>query len=380
MTSNPDKKPPVGEFANLAGPQSEQLLQKILDSLPVGVWLVNSKGHIAVGNPAGVEIWGGAKYVGLEEYGIYQGWWPDSGLKLNPEEWSAARAVTKGETVLNQVVEIETFDGKRKTISNSAVPLIDPSGRIQGAIVVVQDVTDRARYEKALHYGHQLLEASRTELRTLSRRFEERVEEERKTISAELRDQLAQTLIGVKMALASMAENEMPAERLRDRARELSVFVDDTIQSIKELTLGLRPFLLDHVGLVAALESQAQLFQQRTGISCVCELPQEDPLRSDPITSMSVFRILEEALANVEKHAQATELVLSFRTAGQQACLEIRDNGTGIPTDALLAPESLGLAGMRERANSLGGELRIDTSPQSGTRIMVCLPLAAAKQ
>jgi PAS domain S-box-containing protein len=375
MTFDSDKKNPDLTFVRQFIPEAEQLLQKILNSLPVGVWLVDSDGRIVMANPAGIEIWGEARYVGLDEYHIYRGWWPDTGVALMREEWSAARAVTKGESVLNQLVEIETFDGKNKTITNSAVPLTDASGRVRGAIVVAQDVTERARSEKALEYGNQLLEASRTELRTLSRRFEERVEEERKTVVAELRDQLAETLIGVKMALSSMAEREMPADKLRERARELSSFVDDTIQSIKLLTFGMRPFLLDHLGLLAALESQAQSFQERTHIHCRCELPAEDPGPFDPISSISIFRILEEALNNIEKHAEATEIVLSFRIEADRAYLEIQDNGKGIPADALLAPESLGLAGMRERANSLGGELRIETGPGAGTRLVVCLPL-----
>ena len=122
---------------------SESLLSQVLDTLPVGVWIQDATGRITKGNQAGVNIWSGARYVGPENFGEYQGWWTETGERIAPEEWAAARTITRGETCLNEHVTIQCFDGMRKDILNSAVPLRDVAGRIVGGIIVNEDVTDR---------------------------------------------------------------------------------------------------------------------------------------------------------------------------------------------------------------------------------------------
>lgn len=129
---------------------NRQLLQKILDVLPVGVWILDARGRIVHGNPAGRKIWAGARYVGIERFGEYQGWWLATGKRIKPQEWAAARAITKGEVSLGEEVRIRCFDGARKVIVNSAAPLRDAGRRIIGAIIVNQDITQRKRAEARL--------------------------------------------------------------------------------------------------------------------------------------------------------------------------------------------------------------------------------------
>ncbi len=117
-------------------------LDRVLDTLPVGVWIIDAEGRIVSGNPAGTAIWGGARMVGVEEYGQYRGWWADSGRPIAAEEWAAARAIRHGETSVGELIEIEAFDGKRRTILHSAAPIRDEKGRLLGAVVVNQDVTE----------------------------------------------------------------------------------------------------------------------------------------------------------------------------------------------------------------------------------------------
>jgi len=138
--------------------EQEALLRNILEILPVGVWIQDKDGQIVSGNEAGQRIWAGARYVGIDRFGQYKGWWADTGKPIEPEEWAAARAITKGETSLDEVVNIECFDGTRKTILNSAVPIRDANQTIKGAIIVNQDVTERVQ-------AYQLLE-QRVEERT----------------------------------------------------------------------------------------------------------------------------------------------------------------------------------------------------------------------
>ncbi|HWQ95344.1 MAG TPA: diguanylate cyclase, partial [Gammaproteobacteria bacterium] len=128
----------------------ESLLQTVLETLPVGVWLIDAKGLVTHGNQAVQSIWEGRRYIGIEQYHEYKGWWADTGKRINAEEWAAARAVTRGETSLNEVINIECFDGSRKTILNSAVPIRDAAQNIIGAVIVNQDITERRQTEERL--------------------------------------------------------------------------------------------------------------------------------------------------------------------------------------------------------------------------------------
>ncbi|MDC4226298.1 MAG: MEDS domain-containing protein [Candidatus Manganitrophus sp.] len=135
----------------------EKRLADIVNTLPVGVWVTDETGNIILSNQAGREIWAGAKYVGIEQYGEYKGWWAETGERIGPEEWAAVGAVQRGESSLNEVIDIESFDGKRKTILNSAVPLFDEGRRIIGALVVNQDITEQRKAEQAIRRSEQHL-------------------------------------------------------------------------------------------------------------------------------------------------------------------------------------------------------------------------------
>jgi len=140
----------------------EQLLRLVLDSLPVGVWVTDKQGKIVSGNPEGLRIWAGSRYVGTDQYGEYKGWWADTGKPIAADEWALARAIRHGETSLNEVIDIECFDGARKTILNSAVPIRADGNEIAGAIVVNQDITERKRAEETLRASEaRLKEAQR---------------------------------------------------------------------------------------------------------------------------------------------------------------------------------------------------------------------------
>jgi len=130
--------------------EQEAMLRTVLETLPVGVWIVDAKGTILHGNQAGQRVWSGARYVGIEQYGEYKGWWADTGKSIEPQEWAAARAVTRGETSLDEEIAIESFDGTRKTILHAAVPLRDTNQQITGAVIINQDISARKEAEHAL--------------------------------------------------------------------------------------------------------------------------------------------------------------------------------------------------------------------------------------
>ena len=145
-----------GEIVERA--RAEALLTSVMKLLPVGVWIMNAEGRIIFGNDAGQQIWAGAHYVGVEQFGEYKGWWLGSKKLIEPHEWAAARAIEKGETSIEEEIEIECFDGTHKIILNSALPLRRDDGSISGAIVVNQDITERKQTEDLLKRHKQVLD------------------------------------------------------------------------------------------------------------------------------------------------------------------------------------------------------------------------------
>jgi PAS domain S-box-containing protein len=138
--------------------RSEAVLNNLLESLPVGVWITDRDGRLVHGNQATRQIWAGVRYAVVDHYGEIKGWWMESGERIEPEEWAAARAVSREETSLNEEIEIECFDGTHKIILNSAKPIYDVDRTLVGAVVVNEDISERKRYEQKLVQTNELLE------------------------------------------------------------------------------------------------------------------------------------------------------------------------------------------------------------------------------
>lgn len=130
---------------------NERMLREIIQALPIGLWIQDATGRIVYGNPAGVKIWAGERLVGPEQFGEYKGWWVSTGEPIAPDDWAAARAIRSGEVSLDELIEIECFDGTRKFILNSALPIRGETGEIDGAIIVNVDVTEARKATAALH-------------------------------------------------------------------------------------------------------------------------------------------------------------------------------------------------------------------------------------
>ena len=149
-------------------PAPPDLLSLVLDALPVGVWIMDQTGRITYGNPAARQIWAGGRYVGPEHFGEYKGWWAATNIPIAADEWAAARAIQKGETSIDEVVEIECFDRTRKIILNSALPLRAADGSIAGAIIINQDISERRRHEIERDHLIDQLQRAVAEVNTLS--------------------------------------------------------------------------------------------------------------------------------------------------------------------------------------------------------------------
>ena len=223
--------------------------------------------------------------------------------------------------------------------------------------------------------AEEQLRESKENLRALAARLESVREEERKRIAREIHDELGQALTGLKMDLTWLT-SRLPKDKKPLISKTKSIFrlIDDTIHSVRRISSGLRPEVLDEVGLTAAIGWQARDFQKRTGIRCKVTVP-ADSAGLDHERSTAAFRIFQELLTNVARHARATRVDIVVRLDGNKLVLEVQDNGKGISEAELDGSKSLGLLGMRERASLFGGHVAITGTRGQGTRATVSIPL-----
>jgi len=216
---------------------------------------------------------------------------------------------------------------------------------------------------------------SREQLRNLSAHLQSVREEERTRMAREIHDELGQGLTALKMDVSWLNRRFLEEDAtFKKKLTSMEEVIDRTIQTVQKLSGELRPGILDDLGLAAAIEWQAEEFQNRTGIECEISLsPEETVLNRDQSTTM--FRIFQETLTNVIRHARATKVEVRLEEQNGSIVLEVTDNGRGITEAEISDPKSFGLIGMRERVDFLDGELDIVGSPGMGTRIMVTLPL-----
>ena len=219
------------------------------------------------------------------------------------------------------------------------------------------------------------LQQSFEQLRALGTRLQTVREEERGRIAREIHDDLGQALTAIKIALSSLVLDLPEEYRSTKRVQAIVGLIDQAIVSVRRIATELRPAILDGLGLVAAVEWAAEEFEARTGTKCQLNLP-PDPLRIDPVRATAVFRILQEALTNVARHSNATQIDVRLAIDNGRLTLEVHDNGVGADEERLSSHESLGVMGMQERAVLLGGEFTIRAEPDQGTFIKVRIPLS----
>jgi signal transduction histidine kinase len=223
-----------------------------------------------------------------------------------------------------------------------------------------------------LHRKTERLRESEEKLRRLAAHLISVREEERAHIAREIHDELGQVLTGLKMEVGWLAKR-LKDKDLIDKTDSMSKLIDSTVQTVRKIATGLRPEMLDDMGLIAAVAWQAKEFQKRTGIRCRAKLPPEGA-KLDVDVSTTMFRIFQEILTNVARHSRATRVDLEMKIGDEAVGLEVTDNGVGIADSDLNGKKSLGLLGMHERALLFGGEVRITGTPGHGTRVSVSIP------
>ena len=249
--------------------------------------------------------------------------------------------------------------------------------RIEQRTAVLTRVNQELRTEIAeRERAEEQLRTSLDQLRALAARLQSVREEERTSIAREIHDELGQGCTAIKMDLALIGRRLTKRQtKLRAKVDSAMQLADDMIGMLRKIASQLRPRTLDDLGLSAALEAQAQEFESRTGILCSVTLPQE-PLVLDADISTAVFRIFQESLTNVARHAHATRVEARLERQNNRITFQVSDNGEGFDPEKAKANKSLGLVGMQERAFLLNGDLKIAGVPGAGTTMTLTIPLA----
>ena len=220
------------------------------------------------------------------------------------------------------------------------------------------------------------LNRSNKQLRNLAAHLQSIKEEERIKIAREIHDELGQTLSAQKMELSWFREKYADHKPIFDKAGAMLDALNTTMRAVRRICTELRPSILDDFGLVDAMHWHANEFQARTHIECIVDSEPED-IKLDKERSTALFRIFQEALTNVLKHARATKVTARLTKDHDNITLEVIDNGRGIKNEQLSKPQSFGLMGMRERIYPWGGKVEVTGHKNRGTKIKVCIPYSA---
>ena len=274
---------------------------------------------------------------------------------------------TLGEEVVIEMLKSGATDYVLKTRLSRLVPAV------LRALREKEERLERRKTEEKLRKSHE-------QLRALSVYLQHIREDERIRISRQVHDELGQSLTGLKMDLYWLS-SRVPRQlrELHDKAKSMSAHIDSTIQTVRRISTELRPGILDDLGLVAALEWQAHEFQKRTGIDCVVTSDLKEAILDEDLNT-AFFRIFQETLTNVIRHAKASKVTVHLKKVGGQLSLEIKDNGRGISEAEISNTKSIGLLGMRERAALLGGKVAFSGVPGKGTTVLVKIPLTRPKE
>jgi signal transduction histidine kinase len=238
--------------------------------------------------------------------------------------------------------------------------LLGVNARLEG------EVAERTRAEAGLR-------ESRKELRDLASHLQSVREQERTQIAREIHDELGQALTALKMDVHWVSQRVTGEAVLAEKTRSMSAMIDTTVHAVRRISSELRPKLLDDLGLSAAIEWQAREFEQRSGVDCDVR-SEPDDIVLDPARSTALFRVFQETLTNVARHAGARRIDVLLRKDAGVVELVVVDDGVGITPEQASNGQSLGIVGMRERAYSLGGTFEIGGQPGPGTTVRVTIP------
>ncbi len=344
-------------------PLSHSWPQRVIDAVPYPIITMDAAGRIVSCNVAADQQYG---------YSVAETVGRDLSLLASPDHRKQVLDVVR-RLASGQGIEFETElmqkDGRGVSVSVALSPLRDSQGTVVGMVAIARDNTERKRVESALR-------ESRHQLQALSRRLVEVQETERTLLARELHDQIGQTLSAVKVNLEAI-HRDLRDSTLLTRVEEGIAAVERAVEQVQTLSFDLRPSLLDDLGLAAAVDAYVKRRAGPAGLSLGLAIAVDGAVPKE--VEVACFRIVQEAVTNVVSHARARRLEVELRTDASCLRLAVRDDGVGLPVRTLQATapveHQLGLLGMRERAQYVGGELEIESRPGAGTLVSARFPL-----
>jgi two-component system, NarL family, sensor histidine kinase UhpB len=344
---------------------SEDRLRLVFETIPAMVWTALPDGTIDLVNRRWLEHIGWS----WEEYRA-RGWGP----LIHPEDLARTRENWEVTLASGQPTQIEhrirCADGQYRWLLGRCVPLRDELGKIVKWYGTATDIDDRKRDEETLRQSAE-------ELQALSRRLVELQESERKALARELHDRVGQSLTALNINLAILRQALSPREaEVSSRLEDSATLLASTAQTIENVVSDLRPPMLDDYGLRSALDWYAEQFSARAGIAVSVRASEPDQ-RVAAEVEIALFRIAQEALNNVAKHARARSVVIALQGQGPEYVLSVADDGVGLRAAEERADRprtGFGMVTMRERAQALGGRFQIESLPGGGTQLTVRIP------
>jgi signal transduction histidine kinase len=299
-------------------------LASILDSMEDGVYIINRQLEIEYANPAFETIFGPMKIGQDKCYQYFHN-------RRDPCPWCPNEAVFAGKTMRWEW----HFTKNKRTYDLITTPLRNSGGNTS-KLGIFRDITEHKKTDEEIR-------ESREQLRNLSAHLHSVREEERKLMAREIHDELGQSMTALKMDLAWLAKRLSKDQKtLLEKADAMSELVDTTIRTVQRICTELRPGILDDLGLVTAIEWQADEFVSRTGIKCKLS-PKPKHIVVDGERATVIFRVFQEMLTNVVRHARATKVKVGLRQENGRLVLQVKDNGVGIKEEQIIDPKSLGL-------------------------------------
>lgn len=365
----------------------------LLESAGEGIYGIDQGGRCIFINRAGAELLGYApdEVLGRNMHYLIHHTHEDN-TRYPVEHCPIFRAFKEGRGIREESEVLWRRDGSSFPAEYTSYPIRD-DGRVVGAVVTFADISARRQAEQALRAAHAGLErrvAERTAelsaanahlqqshhaLQRLSAHLQTVREEERAHLAREVHDDLGASLTALQLDLSWLLPRLAAQPALEAKARDMLDIAGQAMQSVRRILTDLRPGVLDHLGLWAALEWQLQEFQSRSGVACVLAHDGIDAAqRLARPAEIAIYRIVQEVLTNVSRHAQASRVEVRAVREGGGIRLHLRDNGRGMQLPA--AATSFGLLGMKERARALGGELQVESAPGQGVAVTLRVPEA----
>jgi PAS domain S-box-containing protein len=355
--------------------ESNALLRAVSDSTPDAIFVKDESGRMIFANPAQLRLLGKEydEVIGRHSSELY-----DNRADADAVDREDQRVLESGEAMAFEATM--RFPHGQRTLHSTKAPWRNDKGEVMGLVGISTDITERKRMEMALKAHETQLEAlvaaRTTEVSELIGHLETTREEEKRAIARELHDDLGSALTALNMHL-SLLFQQMPDEpKFAERATRIKTLLTSITGATRRIQIGLRPDKLDVFGIKVAIAEQAAEFEKYSGVHCEASVP-DDALHYAPRVDIALFRMVQEALNNIAKHAEATHVNVVLDDTDDEIILSVRDNGVGIPP-AKSGTVTHGLRGMRERAGYLGGSVRINSAAGKGTVIVITIPKTEA--